>query len=65
MVKLFFAAYNGDVSVLRQYLLQGEDMEQRDYAMRTALHVGASQGHVEVVRFLLERCSVQVSPKDK
>ncbi|XP_033640359.1 glutaminase kidney isoform, mitochondrial-like [Asterias rubens] len=65
VVKLFFAAYNGDVSVLRQYLLQGEDMEQRDYAMRTALHVGASQGHVEVVRFLLERCSVQVSPKDK
>ncbi|XP_038052051.1 glutaminase liver isoform, mitochondrial-like [Patiria miniata] len=65
VVKLLFAAYNGDVSVLRQYLLQGEDMEQRDYDDRTALHVGAAQGHVEVVRFLLEKCKVDPSPKDR
>ncbi|XP_022102743.1 glutaminase liver isoform, mitochondrial-like [Acanthaster planci] len=65
VVKLLFAAYNGDVSVLRQYLLQGADMEQRDYDDRSALHVGAAQGHVEVVRFLLEKCKVDPNMKDR
>lgn len=41
------------------------DMEQRDYDSRTALHVAAAEGHMEVVRFLLEGCKVNPGPKDR
>ncbi|PKU37886.1 hypothetical protein llap_11810 [Limosa lapponica baueri] len=44
---------------------RGMDMEQRDYDSRTALHVAAAEGHVDVVKFLLEACKVNPFPKDR
>ncbi|KAL8183762.1 UNVERIFIED_CONTAM: hypothetical protein K2H54_050978 [Gekko kuhli] len=64
VINLLFAAYTGDVSALRRFALSGMDMEQRDYDSRTALHVAAAEGHVEVVKFLLEACKVNPFPKD-
>uniref|UniRef100_A0AAR2LH48 glutaminase n=1 Tax=Pygocentrus nattereri TaxID=42514 RepID=A0AAR2LH48_PYGNA len=65
VINLLFAAYTGDVSALRRFALSSVDMEQRDYDSRTALHVAAAEGHVEVVRFLLEACKVNPVPKDR
>uniref|UniRef100_A0A8C0GZ95 glutaminase n=1 Tax=Chelonoidis abingdonii TaxID=106734 RepID=A0A8C0GZ95_CHEAB len=65
VINLLFAAYTGDVSALRRFALSGMDMEQRDYDSRTALHVAAAEGHVEVVKFLLEACKVNPFPKDR
>ncbi|XP_078260246.1 glutaminase kidney isoform, mitochondrial-like isoform X1 [Rhinoraja longicauda] len=65
VINLLFAAYTGDVSALRRFALSAMDMEQRDYDSRTALHVAAAEGHVEVVRFLLEACKVNPFPKDR
>ncbi|KAE8580061.1 hypothetical protein XENTR_v10024287 [Xenopus tropicalis] len=65
VINLLFAAYTGDVSALRRFALSGMDMEQRDYDSRTALHVASAEGHVEVVRFLLEACKVNPFPKDR
>ncbi|KAK7154469.1 hypothetical protein R3I94_007713 [Phoxinus phoxinus] len=65
VINLLFAAYTGDVSALRRFALSSMDMEQRDYDSRTALHVAAAEGHVEVVRFLLEACKVNPGPKDR
>ncbi|KAM9085126.1 glutaminase kidney isoform, mitochondrial isoform 2-T2 [Megaptera novaeangliae] len=64
VINLLFAAYTGDVSALRRFALSAMDMEQRDYDSRTALHVAAAEGHVEVVKFLLEACKVNPFPKD-
>ena len=41
------------------------DMGQSDYDGRTALHLGASEGHLDVVRFLLTKCKVKTDPKDR
>ncbi|XP_041095221.1 glutaminase liver isoform, mitochondrial-like [Polyodon spathula] len=65
VVNLLFAAYSGDVSALRRFALSMMDMEQKDYDSRTALHVASSEGHVEVVRFLVEECKVNPFMKDR
>uniref|UniRef100_A0A669EMK3 glutaminase n=1 Tax=Oreochromis niloticus TaxID=8128 RepID=A0A669EMK3_ORENI len=54
-----------DSTPLQQFALSSMDMEQRDYDSRTALHVAAAEGHIEVVRFLLEACKVNPVPTDR
>ncbi|KAF6119731.1 hypothetical protein HJG60_010158 [Phyllostomus discolor] len=65
VVNLLFAAYTGDVSALRRFALSAMDMEQKDYDSRTALHVAAAEGHIEVVKFLIEACKVNPFVKDR
>ncbi|CAH2306577.1 signal transducer and activator of transcription 1-alpha beta isoform X1 [Pelobates cultripes] len=52
-------------TVKLRFALSAMDMEQRDYDSRTALHVASAEGHVEVVRFLIEACKVNPFPKDR
>ncbi|XP_036386884.1 glutaminase 2b [Megalops cyprinoides] len=65
VVNLMFAAYSGDVSALRRFALSSMNMELKDYDSRTALHVAAAEGHVEVVRFLTQSCKVNPFVKDR
>ncbi|XP_073519738.1 glutaminase liver isoform, mitochondrial [Phyllobates terribilis] len=65
VVNLLFAAYSGDVSALRRFALSAMDMEQKDYDSRTALHVAAAEGHVDVVKFLIEGCKVNPFAEDR
>ncbi|XP_027398044.1 glutaminase liver isoform, mitochondrial isoform X4 [Bos indicus x Bos taurus] len=65
VVNLLFAASSGDVSALRRFALSAMDMEQKDYDSRTALHVAAAEGHIEVVKFLIEACKVNPFVKDR
>ena len=41
------------------------DMSLADYDGRTALHLGAAEGHEAIVRFLLEKCGVCSHLKDR
>ncbi|XP_071991115.1 glutaminase liver isoform, mitochondrial isoform X4 [Engystomops pustulosus] len=65
VVNLLFAAYSGDVSALRRFALSAMDMEQKDYDSRTALHVAAAEGHMDVVRFLIDGCKVNPFVEDR
>ena len=40
-------------------------MEGTDYDSRTALHVAAAEGHLNVITALLEQCKVDVNPRDR
>ncbi|XP_041673420.1 glutaminase 2b [Cheilinus undulatus] len=65
VVNLMFAAYSGDVSALRRFALSSMDMDLKDYDSRTALHIAAAEGHIEVVKFLTETCRVDPFVRDR
>ncbi|KAG2468152.1 GLSK Glutaminase, partial [Polypterus senegalus] len=65
-IKKIFSVYNVmDNCTLKMFALSAMDMEQKDYDSRTALHVAASEGHMEVVRFLVDGCKVNPFTKDR
>jgi len=63
--KLLFTAASNDVTGLRGMALDGHNMSAKNYDGHTALHLAACEGHLDCVRFLLEKCSVDPSPKDR
>ena len=40
-------------------------MQQKDYDKRTALHLAASEGHFECVKYLVENCKVVPTARDR
>jgi glutaminase len=41
------------------------DMSLPDYDGRTALHLAVAEGHLDCVKFLLEKCKVPYDPADR
>jgi glutaminase len=59
------AASNGEVDKVRELKAEGVDLNKGDYDRRTPLHVAASGGHEEVVRYLVEEAGVIINPVDR
>uniref|UniRef100_A0A453C2I6 Uncharacterized protein n=1 Tax=Aegilops tauschii subsp. strangulata TaxID=200361 RepID=A0A453C2I6_AEGTS len=49
------AAYHGDLFRLKGLIGAGADPSKPDYDGRTSLHVAASRGYEDIVRFLIKR----------
>ncbi|KAK1150074.1 hypothetical protein AOXY_G34597 [Acipenser oxyrinchus oxyrinchus] len=64
-MNVLLAAYRGDVRSLRRYLLSGADVNSVDYDGRSALHVAASEGHLEVIKFLIENAGADHMATDR
>nr|XP_046166369.1 glutaminase liver isoform, mitochondrial isoform X3 [Oncorhynchus gorbuscha] len=65
IMNILLAAFKGDIQSLRRYFLSGADVNAVDYDGRSALHVAASEGHSEVIRFLVENTGTNYSLKDR
>ena len=53
-VQLINAAFHQDREQMERLLKFGVSVNERDYDNRTALHIAASEGYVEIVQFLLD-----------
>jgi glutaminase len=65
IISMLFAARSGDLNALRRIYIRGVNLELADYDMRTALHVAASEGQMEIVKFLLDVAKVKPDPVDR
>ena len=59
------AASNNDMVLLTRYIESGVDFNMPDYDNRTALHLAACNGHLNVVRFLVEKGKADVNFLDR
>ena len=63
-VLMCFTAATADIVALRQLLAAGADPNAADYDGRTALHLAAASGHINIVQFLLRK-KADPNPKDR
>jgi len=60
------AAFSADLPKLELLLeVVGVDPNTADYDRRTALHLAASEGHVEVIELLVQLPGINLSPRDR
>eukprot|EP00762_Andalucia_godoyi_P005027 ANDGO_01371.mRNA.1 Putative glutaminase 3 len=62
--QMLYAASVGDTMRLLQLFARGASLESADYDGRTALHLAASEGHIEAVQYVLTKVS-NISPLDR
>nr|QQY02544.1 glutaminase [Cryptocotyle lingua] len=65
ITSLLFAAEGNDLATLRRSYISGVDLNSVDYDGRTGLHVAASSGALEAVKFFIEVGGVNPNPVDK
>jgi glutaminase len=58
------AASIGDLDELQRLYAAGVDLNEGEYDKRTGIHLAASEGHIEAVKFFIEK-EVDVNPKDR
>lgn len=64
VMALCWAAYQGDLDEIQRLVANGVDLDEADYDGRTCIHLASSEGHQEVVAFLLGK-NVNANPSDR
>ena len=58
------AASIGDLDELNRLYSAGVDLSEGEYDKRTGIHLSASEGHIDAVKFFIEK-NCDVNPKDR
>jgi len=57
LMTLLFAAYEGDLEEIKKLRTQNFDLLSYDYNKRNALHISASEGKYNVLKYLIDYCN--------
>ncbi len=63
-MSLISSASTGDIHEIQRLVASGIDLNASDYDKRTALHLAAAEGHLNVIKYLVDR-KVEVNPRDR
>lgn len=58
-------AVKGDLDSIRIYHESGANLALEDYDKRTLAHIAASEGHVNIIKFLLEEANINLMTSDR
>lgn len=58
------AASKGDLYEIQRLVASGVDLNEGDYDARTGIHLAASEGHEEVVKYFISQ-KVDINPRDR
>jgi glutaminase len=64
IISLIWAATYGDLSEIQRLEARGIDLNLSDYDGRTALHLAAAEGNLNIVKYLIEK-KANVNPLDR
>jgi ankyrin repeat protein len=53
--RIYYAAYFGDVEMMDNLRLLGWNVNGQDYDGRTAVGIAASEGHLDVIKYLISK----------
>ena len=60
---LWDAAQQGYLTIIQECIDNGVDKEAKDGTGQTALHLACWHGHLEVVKYLIETCGVDMEAR--
>eukprot|EP01128_Nolandella_sp_AFSM9_P004550 TRINITY_DN2055_c0_g1_i1.p1 TRINITY_DN2055_c0_g1~~TRINITY_DN2055_c0_g1_i1.p1 ORF type:complete len:950 (-),score=155.91 TRINITY_DN2055_c0_g1_i1:257-3049(-) len=63
--ELLWACALGDHDMLKRYVDLGQDPSTPNYDGRTALHLAVDQGHLAIVKYLVQVCQVPLDVPDR
>ena len=55
----------GNIDGVKKLIMRGTDFESGDYDGRTALHLACSEGHIEIVEYLIDNGLKNSQPIDR
>lgn len=64
VITLIWAATYGDLDEIQRVEARGVDLNIANYDGRTALHLASAEGHLDIVKYLVEK-KVTVNPRDR
>ena len=64
VMALCWAASQGDLGEIQRLVAVGANLDEADYDGRTCIHLAASEGHMNILKFLIGK-KVKTDPRDR
>ena len=64
MCAIHYAAFNGDLNLIKELIVNGGDIQQRNNVGMNALHFAAQGNHASVIVYLIDEHGFNINDPD-